>query len=102
MNGVDLIRKERQRQRSRTGEHRSASWDDQHTRGQLAFAGAVYAVPPERRDQSILRLLWPENNWPYRPSDDRIHELTKAGALIAAEIDRLQRALAHGYVEGEA
>jgi hypothetical protein len=36
---------------------------------------------------------WPPSwsyNW-WKPSDDPIRNLVKAGALIAAEIDRLQR-----------
>ena len=91
MNGVQLIRAERTRQRSRNGEGKSATWDNQHRRGQLAMAAAVYATPPGLRDQSIRRLLWPGNDWPFKPSEDRVRELAKAGALIAAEIDRLLR-----------
>jgi hypothetical protein len=41
---------------------------------------------------------WVPNDWPkewnvdwWKPSDDPIRNLVKAGALIAAEIDRLQR-----------
>ena len=35
--------------------------------------------------------LWPwEPNW-WKPSKDPIRDLVKAGALIAAEIDRLQK-----------
>ena len=34
--------------------------------------------------------MWPWNGSYWKPTpDDRIKELTKAGALIAAEIDRL-------------
>lgn len=96
MNGVELIRKERARQRAAKGEGWSAAHDDGHTRGELAMAAAVYAMPDQMREQTILgrslrSLLWP---WPgeWKPvRDDRIRELVKAGALIAAEIDRLQR-----------
>jgi hypothetical protein len=36
--------------------------------------------------------LWPFFTRPWKPTpDNRIRELEKAGALIAAEIDRLQR-----------
>lgn len=37
------------------------------------------------------RYLWPQD-WSFKPTrDDRIRELVKAGALVAAEIDRLGR-----------
>jgi hypothetical protein len=36
---------------------------------------------------------WPWNPEWWKPSDDPIRNLTKAGALIAAEIDRLTAAL---------
>jgi hypothetical protein len=35
--------------------------------------------------------FWPWKPWWWKPSTNRIDELVKAGALIAAEIDRLQR-----------
>jgi hypothetical protein len=41
---------------------------------------------------------WPwDYDW-WKPSDDPIRNLTKAGALIAAEIDRLNR-LRHPIME---
>lgn len=37
-------------------------------------------------------MMWPFSQEWWKPTpDDRIRELAKAGALIAAEIDRLQR-----------
>ena len=101
MNGIERIMAERQRQIGREGygfEH-----DSRHDRSELARAAVVYAMPPEWRDESdILKILlghtdtsrgpepvWP-HGWEYRPSrENRIRELEKAGALIAAEIDRL-------------
>lgn len=95
MSGIDLIREERRRQRSRRakGEFYSLAYDDEHDKGELASAAAVYAMPPEyrARNESAWRSMWP-GGWLFKPSpDDRIRELVKAGALIAAEIDRLQR-----------
>lgn len=95
MSGVDLIRKERQRQRSRSrwGESYSLSHDDQHNKGELAKAAAVYAMPPEyrARNESAWRALWPWH-WHFKPKpEDRVRELVVAGALCAAEIDRLER-----------
>lgn len=106
--GVDLIATERQRQIETEGwtpEH-----DDAHTLGELAVAGACYALLGTRwRDsqalgRSLIRgILWPwEARWfkpaqypddpPFPPSKTLdIKNLVRAGALIAAEIDRLQR-----------
>jgi hypothetical protein len=90
MAGAELIAAERERQVSAEGwtpEH-----DDQHTRGELAKAAGVYAMP--------ANASWKEVAWPWEPEsfkhkpptrEGRIRELTKAGALIAAEIDRLHR-----------
>lgn len=91
--GVALIAKERKRQVEQEGwtpEH-----DNQHEADELALAAALYAVPTWLRDDKNLRdVLWPYS-WAldtWKPSpDNRIRELVKAGALIAAEIDRLQR-----------
>jgi hypothetical protein len=103
MSGVELIAAERKRQIEEFGW--TESHDDCHGDGELADAAACYALDEEWRrkqldssDESIFGFLWPWNN--YRGTEanpawwnpgDRIRELTKAGALIAAEIDRLQR-----------
>lgn len=90
MNGIELIAEERERQISEGG------WDtyhdDYHCQGELAVAAACYALPKEARSKLPLVVYWPwEMEW-WKPSpDNRVKELTKAGALIAAEIDRLQR-----------
>ena len=59
--------------------------DDKHTRKELVMAAICYLKP-----QWFMH-LWPwEQEW-WKPSpNDRVRELVKAGALIAAEIDRLQ------------
>lgn len=84
--GVDLIAAERQRQIDAEGW--TPKHDRLHIQGQLVDAAVCYALafteksPPGRR--------WPwEQRW-WKPSD-RKRNLVKAGALIAAEIDRLQR-----------
>ena len=95
MNGVDLIRQERRRQRSRSkwGEAYSLRHDDGHDRGEIARAAAVYAMPPEfrERNQDLVGVLTPPYWHLKLSSGDRRRELVKAGALIAAEIDRLAR-----------
>jgi hypothetical protein len=89
--GASLIAAERQRQIDAEGwtpEH-----DDEHTNGALAMAAAAYAV----QGVPICPLsaggwgLWPWAAEWWKPSDDPIKNLIRAGALIAAEIDRLAR-----------
>ncbi|GMB00413.1 hypothetical protein [Pelosinus sp. IPA-1] len=89
LKGTGLIFRERQRQIEQEGwteEH-----DQEHRKGELALAAACYAIPTEKRTwYCIIEKLWPwSNNWWKSTPNDRIRELTKAGALIAAEIDRL-------------
>jgi len=91
--GIALIVAERRRQIDSEGwtpEH-----DDEHGNNSLAFAAAAYAIPESHRGDPAYPRFWPwELRW-WKPSpNDRIRELTKAGALIAAEIDRMQRASA--------
>lgn len=87
--GAQLIAVERARQISAEGY--TAEGDDRQTAGELAMAAACYATPPTHRDRP-LPILWPWSGMVWRPSPSRIRELVKAGALIAAEIDRLKRA----------
>lgn len=99
--GAQLIAEERQRQISQEGwttEH-----DDRHRSGELndAAIGYAQAAALQARGESIEivksavpagYIRWPwEDSW-WKPSEDQIRNLVKAGALIAAEIDRLQRA----------
>lgn len=98
MNGIQLITKERERQVSEEGwapEH-----DDKHTLSELVKAAVCYALPEKYRVFSVkgegfhIRVApeWPWKAEWWKPTpNDRIRELTKAGALICAEIDRLQR-----------
>lgn len=83
-----------------------ADHDDEH-QGDLVQAAVAYAtvawtqVDPhcgwsvKQRDDLILDdglMNWPWDENEYKPSDDPIRNLERAGALIAAEIDRLVRA----------
>lgn len=97
MEGVGLIASERLRQVMEEG----WNWthDDEHENGELALAAVVYATP--RDERRAVMSLWPWDEEWYKPGE-RIRELVKAGALIAAEIDRLQRvAEEKGDCEGE-
>jgi hypothetical protein len=56
----------------------------------LVRAAVLYVAPPLGSAWDVSR-LWPFEPASYKLSDDPIRNLTKAGALIAAEIDRLER-----------
>lgn len=97
--GIELIAEERQRQIE--VEWFTSQHDDKHSNGGLANAAAVYAIDPMGGDASnMVQTLWPwdkswlkiscNENTEDNPSG-RVRDLQKAGALIAAEIDRLQR-----------
>jgi hypothetical protein len=91
MTGAEMIAAERIRQIKGEGWHEEH--DDEHTECQLARAAVWYALPDEWRTRLVPFCfeMWPwENQW--LKTGDRIRELVKAGALIAAEIDRLERA----------
>lgn len=91
MTGIELISKEREKQikKGYDSEH-----DKKHLCGELSDAAIVYAIREYwKQRSSLLPLLWPfyDKNMPKSETkEDRINNLTKAGALIAAEIDRLQ------------
>lgn len=90
MNGIELITAERDRQINVEGW--TADHDSQHTKGELAFAAIAYIEADETDSLGNLYTaaysFWPwSRNW-WKPKD-RIRNLVKAGALIAAEIDRL-------------
>jgi hypothetical protein len=90
MTGLQRIAAERKRQQEEEGW--SKKHDRSHSHGELAMAASVYAAPDFARlyvggDTRIPR-GWPLN-WEFKPTD-RIRELEKAGALIAAELDRLE------------
>ena len=110
--GIELIAEERQRQIEKEGW--SAEHDEQHTKGELALAAALYASPIplfERRETHgavTFKDPWPWWDqieitrygdgsttkvpaWDKRAKHSRLRKLVIAGALIAAEIDRLQR-----------
>ena len=94
--GLELIIAERERQITKEGW--TAEHDDSHDVGVLAQAGGCYAIKAaEELGLSISKayLDWP-SAWPFDEEDykptEPIRQLVKAGALIAAEIDRLQRA----------
>ncbi len=117
MTGAEQIATERQRQiddEGYTPEH-----DDEHEDGSLAMAAICYAAPTKvyRFSDDFAQLLQFRDPWPWTiPHDrryrmgerrenpgnvlpdpdtytdaERMELLVKAGALIAAEIDRIER-----------
>lgn len=89
--GIQLIAEERQRQIDVEGW--TAEHDREHVCGELTDAAVCYAIRGywRTRYDSFLKTVWPWDIEWWKPSqDNRIKELAKAGALIAAEIDRLQ------------
>jgi hypothetical protein len=114
--GYELVTRERIRQI--TQERFTEAHDDAHTDHSLAVVAALYAVAdievpiydpsdplltPEQRAETTPIVVWKaaieEDAWPdswdprwdKRNTLDRTRELVIAGALICAEIDRLQR-----------
>lgn len=97
--GIELIAEERKRQievEGWTPEH-----DAEHTDNSIAKAAACYAMPCDERQKYQSSTLseparfyprwWPKSwdvKWWKPTPENRIKELVKAGALIAAEIDR--------------
>lgn len=113
LTGIDLIAAERKRQITEKGY--TPDHDDQHVDGEMALIAALLASPELLYKQTNengrpgFTDPWPESwerRWDQRPyfdkngrpnhdvdlgTRDRIQQLQKAGALIAAEIDRLLR-----------
>ena len=97
MNGVDAIRHERDRQIAKgwTLEH-----DRDHYTGEMVQAAIVYAYYPgnSQMEAIALRSMWP---WEIERLDkikamSKPERLAKAGALLAAEIDREQATIDEG------
>lgn len=96
--GTQLISEERERQI--TKEDWRAEHDDAHVEAELAAAAVCYAenaIVTNNTTMFDTRFMGVPKRWPWekeswKPSyTDPIRDLVKAGALIAAEIDRLQR-----------
>ena len=83
--GAELITSERKRQIEEEGW--TASHDDLHRAGDLASAAICYIMHPNTRYHNEL---WPFSLSWWKPNK-RKRNLVKAGALIAAEIDKLLR-----------
>lgn len=104
--GIELISEERQRQIEKEGW--SPEHDDQHTAGELVMAAVAYAdcnpTMKKFKQQFVLRDdfrrgiefrdPFPEDwskEWDKRKKHPALRRLAIAGALIAAEMDRILR-----------
>jgi len=93
MSVIDEIAAERQRQIDAEGwtpEH-----DDGHDRGELVEAAGCYVLHVND-SKNVFPAGEPPPGWPWeadwwKPKNPR-HDLVRAGALIVAEIERMDRA----------
>jgi hypothetical protein len=100
MSGAALIALERQRQI--TEELFTPGHDAVHTAGELTRAALCYTCagwilasggsPRAIENDGRIAILWPWHMALFKPADEAIRNLEKAGALLAAEIDRLKMA----------
>lgn len=91
--GVSCIAEERQRQITSFGW--TAEHDDEHRAGELVTAAVGYGLAAGMQIRGNCGWDetpedWPWSDW-WNPSANPLRNLEKAGALIAAEIDRLKR-----------
>jgi hypothetical protein len=94
--GIERIAAERQRQIDVGGY--TAERDDEYIHNELAWAACYYAMPGNLcgdgstiSPDAVFELTEWDYRWAKRDKKTRIQQLIVAGALIAAEIDRLQR-----------
>lgn len=100
MTAVEMIAEKHRTNREHKGytpEH-----DDKHKHGEMIEAAGCYldialvqdhiGVSPEHFE---VPPLWPFEDRTWKPSTDPIRNLVHAGALIVAEIERLQRKSGH-------
>jgi hypothetical protein len=80
----------------------TAKHDDEHASGGMAIAAACYALADRAQPLSLMTVklgkLWEWTGWAshwFKPKDQRSN-LIRAGALILAEIERLDRVRALG------
>ena len=94
--GIELIAEERERQVLKEGW--TPAHDDSHEEAELTRAAMSYADSARKSllggsPEHVARSsdYWPWDLEWWKPSSDPVRNLVKAGALIAAEIDRIER-----------
>ena len=99
--GTYLIKQERERQITELGY--DAEHDDQHQAGEI-LVGALHLAEHVLAEDMFEKRDWldePEYTWPWPDNKPdytvpAVRRLTIAGAMIAAEIDRINRAIVRG------
>ncbi len=98
---IEMIAAERERQIKEEGFDAKHDADEFHQNGELAQAACYYAWPHDWVDscssdayynhpvESVFYPITWSKKWAKRSSKSRLRQLVVAGALIAAEIDRL-------------
>lgn len=95
MTGAELISNEYNRH-FQSGE-RSPELDPAHANGEMMIAAACYLLHETGNVYfhpagGLPPMAWPwESKWWKPAQGDRVQDLVKAGAFIAAEIDRIQK-----------
>jgi len=79
-----------ERRRQIEAEGWTSEHDDEHSVGELAKAAACYALVSAGFNPDATINVWPWHRLWWKPSDNR-RNLVKSGALILAEIERLDR-----------
>ncbi len=94
--GIEQMAEERAAHQSREGFDDAR--DDRYDPAVLLHAGmsylmhaAILLVKREQPPACFIPKFWPWSRDWWKPSEDPVRNLVKAGALIAAEIDRIQR-----------
>ena len=99
-----------ERQRHEWDEGWTDEHDDQHMKGEMALAAACYArhaaKVPFKPDIDAYRGTPPPDDWPWdakwwKPKNP-LRDLVRAGALIAADYDRIERRIANDYARAVA
>ncbi|MGB4064203.1 MAG: hypothetical protein WBK19_10300 [Azonexus sp.] len=86
-----------ERYRQKSVEGWTNDHDDQHIAGEIAVAAGCYVLSGSGKwPKEALWNIWPKPNWSltwFKPKTKR-QDLVRAGALILAEIERIDRAAA--------
>lgn len=88
MSAIDLIKAERETQ-IELGY--TCDNDDLHTQAELAKASMAYIDYVVNGSATDASKLWPFTPESFKPSGNNVKDLTKAGALIFAELERQLR-----------
>lgn len=96
--GLGIMKMAFERRRQISQEGYEEQHDDVHTNCELSYATMAYVKVGQAAlthnptvNESIKEEFWPWGDIWFKPSPDAIRNWEKAGALLAAEIDRIDR-----------